>query len=71
MTIPTIAIECEIPEELYNDVQAFLSANQDIDHSSLMGAAIGLFLMQNGVQSKAGTRAYMSATLPECVTSIA
>ena len=70
MTIPTIAIECEIPEELYNDVQAFLSANH-IDHSALMGAAIGLFLMQNGVQSKAGTHAYMSATLPECVTSIA
>jgi hypothetical protein len=67
----TCTIESEIPEALYNDVQVFLSTNQNLDRSALMAAAIGLFLMQKGFASKSGTRAYMSAVLPECITSIA
>lgn len=44
----TISTEVEIPEDLYESVQAYIESDPSQSYERVMQAALSLFLMQNG-----------------------
>ncbi|MEL6385564.1 MAG: DUF2811 domain-containing protein [Cyanobacteria bacterium J06626_18] len=58
-TPPTVSLMVEIPEELRDSLQGFLEARTGWEQDRVFGAAIALFLMQNGVNQRQVNRVYL------------
>ena len=58
-TAQTISLSIEIPEELLDSLQGFLEARTGWEQDRVLGAAIALFLMQNGVNQRQVNRVYL------------
>ncbi|MEO1297223.1 MAG: DUF2811 domain-containing protein [Cyanobacteria bacterium J06636_16] len=55
----TVSLSIEIPEELLDSLQGFLEARTGWEQDRVFGAAIALFLMQNGVNQRQVNRVYL------------
>ncbi|MEM9153053.1 MAG: DUF2811 domain-containing protein [Cyanobacteria bacterium P01_F01_bin.3] len=58
-TAQTVSLSVEIPEELQDALQGFLEARTGWEQDRVFGAAIALFLMQNGVNQRQVNRVYL------------
>ena len=55
----TVSLMVELPEELLDPLQGFLEARTGWEQDRVFGAAIALFLMQNGVNQRQVNRVYL------------
>ena len=55
-----IALEAEIPEVLYKEMDSFIDLNPQWNKYELMSAALANFLFQNGSQDRAVTERYLN-----------
>jgi hypothetical protein len=56
-----IDLQAEIPEVLYNALQAYLESNPGWSQARVFSAATALFLMQNGASNRSINRTYIDA----------
>ncbi len=57
---PSVSLEAEIPEALYNGMKDFISSNPQWDQYRLMSSALANFLFQNGCEDRAVTERYLN-----------
>ncbi len=55
----TVSLMVELPEELCDSLQGFLAARTGWEQDRVFGAAVALFLMQNGVNQRQVNRVYL------------
>ncbi|MEM9007106.1 MAG: DUF2811 domain-containing protein [Cyanobacteria bacterium P01_F01_bin.86] len=65
-TAQTVSLRVEIPEELLDSLQGFLEARTGWEQDRVFGAAIALFLMQNGVNQRQINRVYLDNVFGCC-----
>lgn len=58
-TFPRISLFAEIPEELYEALQAYLETHPNWSQHRVFSAALSLFLMQNGDCDRSVSRIYL------------
>jgi Protein of unknown function (DUF2811) len=54
----TVSLLAELPENLYNNLQAFIDTQPDWDQDRAIAVALSLFLVQNSTD-RAATRVYL------------
>lgn len=54
----------DIPEEISNHLQLFLSERPGWSQTRILQSALALFLLQNGVSDKAISNLYLQAMFP-------
>ncbi|MEM1281677.1 MAG: DUF2811 domain-containing protein [Cyanobacteria bacterium P01_H01_bin.152] len=59
MTSQTVRLTVEMPEELLDALQGFLATRSGWEQDRVFGAAVALFLMQNGVNQRQVNRVYL------------
>lgn len=60
----TILILEDLPEEIEQHLQLFLSQKPGWTQARIMRNALSLFLLQNGVSDKAVSQAYLQSMFP-------
>lgn len=55
----TVSVLAEIPEELHDSLRNYLEAHPTWNQDRAFSHALALFLLQNGVEDRALSRAYL------------
>lgn len=58
---PSISLNVEIPEELYDSLQTYLEGHDSWSSHRVFCASLSLFLMQNGTKDRRVNRLYLDA----------
>lgn len=58
---PSVSLNIEIPEELYDSLQTYLEDHGSWNSRRVFCASLSLFLMQNGTQDRRINRFYLDA----------
>lgn len=61
MQAPRASLLVEIPSELHLDAQLFLNKNQNWDQERMFTAALSLFLLQQGIESRVAAECYFES----------
>jgi len=61
MTVPTVSLMIEIPEELHTSLQKYLNDHTLWNQDRAVQAALSLFLMQNGVNQRSLSTLYLDS----------
>jgi hypothetical protein len=56
-----VSILAEIPEDLYQSLERYLSRYPEWDKERVFCAAISLFLLQNGERDRRASRVYLNS----------
>ena len=57
----TVSILTEVPEELVETLQSYLTAHPDWDQDRVFTAALSLFLLQNGDTDRRAAKVYLNS----------
>ena len=57
----TVRLMVELPEELMDSLQGFLMTHTEWEQDRVLGAAMALFLMQNGMNQKQVKQFYLDS----------
>ncbi|MFS8894339.1 DUF2811 domain-containing protein [Synechococcus sp. O70.1] len=61
MDSPTVSISSEIPKELHETLENYLSRHPDWDQDRVVTAALSLFLLQSGDADRRAARIYLDS----------
>lgn len=61
MSSHSVSILSEIPEELHDTLQNYLSHHPDWDQDRVVTAALSLFLLQSGESDRRAARIYLDS----------
>lgn len=61
MSSHSVSILSEIPEELHDTLQNYLSRHPDWDQDRVVTAALSLFLLQSGESDRRAARIYLNS----------
>ncbi|HIK21660.1 DUF2811 domain-containing protein [Synechococcus sp. R55.6] len=61
MSSHSVSILSEIPEELHDTLQNYLSRHPDWDQDRVVTAALSLFLLQSGESDRRAARIYLDS----------
>ena len=59
--LPTVSIENQMPEDLFEAMREFISSHPQWDQYRLLQAALSGFLLQQGVKERTLTRRYIGS----------
>ena len=57
----TVSILTEVPEELVETLQSYLTTHPDWDQDRVFTAALSLFLLQNGDTDRRAAKVYLNS----------